>query len=531
MHPETLGRGGPSARIVVVNPRVSLPNVNFEALVGHLREGLQVIDPSMRYVYLNPAAAAHGQTTPEALIGKKMSEAYPGIEHTEMYSHIERLMAEGGAHQMENEFTLPSGETGWFELRMERIAQGVVVLSLDVTERKVAERNLLTVQRLEAIGELAGGVAHDFNNLLTVIRGSAEFVRGEIPDGAAMGEDVDALIEATKQATELTSKLLAISRGHPVKPAPVGVRAGVQAIARLLSRSLGPRVVLDVTLPDDAGTVVIDPSALEQILLNLAINGRDAMPGGGRLAIGADTEVLDEPRVIRGQTLAPGGYAVVTVTDEGEGMAKDVLDHIFEPFFTTKGGGRGTGLGLASVWGLVAQARGAVEVESVVGAGTTFRVYLPQQVPGAATGAPASVTSSPGRGETVLVVDDQAPVRAVMVRVLRGAGYRVLEADSGAAALLRLEEATGPGGPGLDLVVSDVVMPGMDGIELMHRVHAAHPQVPALMVSGFSPAAIEPSADPDVVVATLLKPFSAEDLRRAVRGALDGVPVVRADEP
>jgi two-component system, cell cycle sensor histidine kinase and response regulator CckA len=382
-----------------------------------------------------------------------------------------------------------------------------VSVQRDVTRETTLQRQLELSQRVEALGRMAGGIAHDFNNLLGVIRGYAELLlrypHGEDDLRAALEE----VISASDRGARLTSQLLAFGRRQLLRPHAVDLRAALGEMDGMLRKILGEGVTLEVLSPGPVWARV-DPSRLEQVVLNLVVNARDAMPAGGRMTIEARAE-------------RDGGGAALPArlrfTDTGEGMPPEVLEHVFEPFFTTKAEGKGTGLGLSTVYGVVTQSGGSVTVESVPGRGTTFEVTLPPSPPADDDPGSGSGMPVPRGQETLLVVEDQAVLRAIVVRALSEQGYRVLEA-AGPDEGLRLAALEGPR---IDLVLTDVVMPGAGGRALVEALRVDHPDLKALFMSGHGAEALAPPGVANGNVRVLPKPFRLEDLARAVREALD----------
>jgi two-component system cell cycle sensor histidine kinase/response regulator CckA len=374
-------------------------------------------------------------------------------------------------------------------------------------ERLRAEAHTHRTQRLESLGQLAGGIAHDFNNMLGVILNYANFVIEEAesdePDIAMIASDARQVIRAGNRGTELTHQLLAFARREVVRPQTVDLNAIVAEVQELLRRTLGEHISLIFRPGPDLPMVVCDPSQIEQMLVNLALNARDAMPSGGQLVI--DTGLLDNRVRLR-------------VCDSGRGMPADVAERAFDPFYTTKGSGEGTGLGLATVYGIVTQAGGEVALASEVGLGTTITVLLPAGAAPASSEAADRPSTTEGNGETLLVAEDEDALRDVAGRILTGAGYRVLLADGGAQAL---ELAACHDGE-IDLLVSDVVMPGMLGKELAERLVVARPGTRVLYMSGYAQPVLASQGTLDPGVALLEKPFTAGDLLTAVRRRLDG---------
>lgn len=496
--------------------------LDLREILEALQEGFQVIAPDFTYLYVNRVAAEHGGREPEEMIGRRMEELYPGIQDTQMFSHLRRVMAEGGLHRMENLFAYPDGSSRWFELCMTRAPDGVVILSLDITDRKRAAAGSRRVQRMEAVGQLAGGVAHDFNNLLTVIQTSASFLREEVPAEGTAARDIETILGAVASASQLTHKLLAFARQMPLAARVVSVKEAVTSSLLLVRRVLGGSVTLETRLADDLGHVFVDPSAFDQILINLSVNARDAMPKGGVLTIaGRRLSLSEEWLVERGVSLEPGPYAEISVHDTGSGIPPEVMEHIFEPFFTTKSEDRGTGLGLPTCWGLVAQAGGTITVYSELNQGTTFRIYLPTHPLESRTSIETRVvTPTRGHVATILVVEDQPELHALIARALRPEGYRIIEAMSAAEALEILERE----GEVIDLVLSDVVMPGTSGLELASHVQANYPATRVLLMSGFAGAKRWETGDLLPAIGMLSKPFTPAHLREAIDRVMEGEP-------
>jgi two-component system, cell cycle sensor histidine kinase and response regulator CckA len=387
----------------------------------------------------------------------------------------------------------------------------------DLTERARAEQEKARLkaetqvhrnQRLESLGQLAGGIAHDFNNMLGVIVNYASFVieeaESDAPDVKMIAADARQVIRAGQRGTDLTHQLLAFARREVVRPQVLDLNTVIGEVEEMLRRSIGEHITLIVRPGANLPPVRCDPGQIEQLLVNLALNARDAMPSGGNLVI--DTEAHDDRVRMR-------------VSDSGRGMTPDVVEHAFEPFYTTKANGEGTGLGLATVYGIATQAGGEVSIASSPGLGTTVTVLLPAATSSAE--APAAVPDAApegGHGETLLVVEDEAALRDVAGRILSGAGYRVLSAECGpeALALAAAHEGT------IDLLVSDVVMPGMLGKDLAERLSVVRPETRVLYMSGYAQPVLHTHGTLDPGVALLEKPFTANDLLTAVRRRLDG---------
>jgi signal transduction histidine kinase len=383
--------------------------------------------------------------------------------------------------------------------------------------RAEAEEQLRQTQRLEAIGQLTGGVAHDFNNLLAVVVGNLDLLRQDKGlDGESL-EMVDSAMQAAERGATLVKRLLAFARRQKLDPGPVDANALVVNMSHLLRRSLGEQFRIETDLQDGLWTCTVDPAQLETALLNLVINGRDAMPDGGRILISTRNTFLQGDREVAAGGGAP--HVCVAVADTGTGIPEELRSRVFEPFFTTKGPGHGTGLGLSMVFGFVKQSNGQIRLTSDVGAGTTFALYFPKAKQGAAGATPPAMEEVPrARGETVLLCEDDDQVRALAQRLLEELGYRVVAAESGSAALAR-----GASGLVPDLLLTDLVLPhGPNGYQLAAQLQARLPGLKILFTSGYAQDGTG-ELPPSVAQAPLLsKPFRRVDLARQVRRALEG---------
>jgi two-component system, cell cycle sensor histidine kinase and response regulator CckA len=383
----------------------------------------------------------------------------------------------------------------------------------DVTDKRQLEEQLRQAQKMEAIGRLAGGVAHDFNNLLTVIRGSCDFLLEGLPERSAAREDVDEIRKAADAAAALTRQLLAFSRQQVVQPKLVLVEEVLANNGKILRRLIGEDIKLNMVLSSTPSTVRIDPGQLEQIVINLAVNARDAMPVGGQVTIETRAVEIDDSYARTHSAVTPGRFVMIGVSDTGVGMDERTRARIFEPFFTTKEAGKGTGLGLSTVYGIVKQAGGMVGVYSEPGHGATFKIYLPivdATAAGPQEGAPAAV---PRGTETVLVVEDAPGVRSVVRISLERRGYTVIEAAGGQDALRILADRARH----IDLLVTDVVMPEMSGRQLVDRVRTLRPDVKVIYMSGYTDEAVVRHGVLEAGVNYIQKPFSPDELGRMVR--------------
>jgi signal transduction histidine kinase/FixJ family two-component response regulator len=394
--------------------------------------------------------------------------------------------------------------------------QRVLAVVRDVTARRHLEEQLRQSQKMEAVGQLAGGVAHDFNNSLTVIGMHCEFLAEHLARDETGLEDVRAIRDAATRAAGLTRQLLAFSRKQILQAELLDVNAAITDVERMLCRLIGEDIRLTMELESEVGCVLADRGQIGQVLMNLAVNARDAMPEGGQLTI--ETRRVDRRDFTSDEELADGPYVMVAVGDTGTGMSADVRARVFEPFFTTKPQGKGTGLGLATTYGIVRQSGGHVTVESALGEGTTFRIYLPLRSESASATRASTESTSPTAGsETVLLVEDEEHVRALARRVLEREGYTVLSAASGLEAIRLVEGYRGT----IDLLVTDIVMPGLNGRELHARLDATLGGLRVLFMSGYTDDEFIRRGLQRQDLPYLEKPFDADHLAASVRKALD----------
>ncbi len=395
---------------------------------------------------------------------------------------------------------------------------GIVINLHDVTDEKLLAEQLRQAQKLEAVGQLAGGVAHDFNNIVTIIKLHGEFLSEDLAETDPRREEVEEIRKAAERAASLTKQLLAFSRKQVLQPLVVDLNAIVAELAPMLRRLIGEDVEFGTIVAPTPMPVLADPGQIEQVLMNLAINARDAMLNGGALTIETQLAELDENYVSRHDVVVPGKYVMLGVSDTGVGMDAGVRDRIFEPFFTTKQPGKGTGLGLATVYGIVKQSNGYVWVYSEPGKGTAFKIFLPYVDADISAGVKSPPVPAPSGWETVLLVEDEDAVRNLSRRILVRQGYNVLEARHGADALELARDYKGK----IHIVVTDVVMPQMNGRELVERLRTVRPATKAVFMSGYTNDDIIRRSALDPGNRRLIqKPFTADALASAVRAALD----------
>ncbi len=482
----------------------------LRAVLQNTPSAIFLKDPDGRYILVNAAFERLHNKPAAELIGKLDRDVLAPEIADRMRVDDLRVMAEREPIEVQEDVTHGEQTRTFLAVKFPLIDEsgelyGVGGVATDITHHVRLEARLREAQRLEAVGQLAGGVAHDFNNLLAVISNYAAFVRKELDDESRTAGDMDQIITASRRASELTRRLLLFSRRQSGTPEVLSLRRVIESLELLLHRTLGDNVDLTVDLDDRLWDVEADRSQLEQMLMSLAMNSHEAMPDGGQLRIEAVNTVMRDPA-------SPSSRAVrLTVTDTGRGMAREVAAHAFEPFFTTKAvSGHGVGLGLATVYGIVTKARGRIEIDSEPGQGTTVTVTLPAVR--RASDEDQHPSSPRGRGETVLVVEDADAVRVLTGRILYAAGYQVVSVESGAVALERLDVA--------DVLVTDVVMPGMSGVELAVAARERRPGLPVVFVSGYTGDTTVAGSD-DPATAFLAKPFDGDDLLRAVRTTLD----------
>jgi two-component system cell cycle sensor histidine kinase/response regulator CckA len=478
------------------------------------------LDPEGRFTSVNPASEAVAGYLPEELVGQPFASLVLPAHLDRAVAHFRATMA--GEAQAPDELAIRHKRGRWVEVSVTSIpivvggrVVGAFGIARDLTAQHALEGQLRQAQKLEAVGRLAGGIAHDFNNLLTVILANAELLLEETA-GRACREDAQLIRETAERAAALTRQLLDFSRRQTVHPRHLDPNTVVGNAGRMLQRTLGEGITLALDLEPALGTVLADPGQLEQALVNLVVNARDAMPQGGRLALRTRNVVVDEAAAREHHGL-PGMYVAIAVEDTGVGIAPELQSRIFEPFFTTKPVGHGSGLGLATVYGIVEQWGGWTDVQSEPGKGTTFTIYLPENAGASNHEEPQATKREPQRTGTILVVDDEPAVRHSIRRMLTRQGYTVVEAAHGAEALRVIEESASP----IDLVLTDFLMPVMDGRRLIAALRR-RPGAPRIVaMSGYdSEAAMRGEPLPDDV-RFLQKPFTSDELFRSMREALD----------
>ncbi|HWP34687.1 MAG TPA: response regulator [Thermodesulfobacteriota bacterium] len=495
----------------------------YRALFEHAHDAIALLDDDWRFVDVNRAYCDLVGYRPEELLGRGILESVgPESARRKLAGLLEPLRATGQL-RCEAELVHRDGSRRLVDVNAARIAPGLYLAVLrDMTERRSLELQLQQAQKMESIGTLAGGIAHDFNNILTGIAGYAQLALAKLSPTHPLHHDLEEIVKQTERATTLTRQLLAFSRRQLIEPRRVDLNHIVRETEKFLRRVIGEHIELQLVSEPKLPPVYVDPVQIEQVLMNLCVNSRDAMPEGGRLLIEIRRVRLDDTFCRAHPWARPGDYVQLSVTDTGVGMDQETLQRIFEPFFTTKPAGKGTGLGLAMVYGIVKQHDGLIHVYSEPGRGTTFKIYF-KALPGGAEAtapAPRPAVAPQGGHETVLVAEDDDSVRRLVVRVLEEQGYRVLEAADGEEAVRLFEVAPEP----IDLVVLDAVMPKKGGRELYEALCRRSPAPRFLFMSGYSTNAVQERFILDEGLHFLHKPFSPAELARRVRQVLDERP-------
>jgi PAS domain S-box-containing protein len=494
----------------------------YRLITENTRDLITLLDPEGCCVYTSPSCSGILGYAPVELIGVALADFVHPEDQASVVEQMARLAASGGA-QATFRMRHAGGGWRWIETFWTATVQdGVrynVAVGRDITERKRLEAQFLQAQKMEGIGRLAGGVAHDFNNLLTAIMSYTELARDGLAPGDPVGEDLDEVARAARRAADLTSQLLAFARKQIIEPQALNLNTLIEGMDRLLRRVIGEDVELHVRPAAELGYVKADPGQIEQVLINLAVNARDAMPDGGKLIVETRNVTLDATSVEQHVGMEPGAYVLLEVNDTGLGMDAETQRQIFEPFFTTKEPGRGTGLGLATCYGIIRQHGGSIALYSDVGHGSAFKIYLPR-VAEPATAAPhhEDSTAAPQGSETILLAEDELAVRMLASRVLRERGYTVIEAANGDEALRAAQERNGAE---IDLLLTDMVMPKMGGGALAERLKALYPGIRVLFISGYTDSALIHHGQLASGTEFMRKPFSPADLARKVRELLD----------
>jgi len=499
----------------------------LQSITENSPDAIITTDGRGRVTYFSRGAEAMFGYSAEEMIGTLVADLYPGGRE-EARSVKRRLDEEGLLRNYESGFLAKDGRRVEISASISvlRDASGAAVGTLgllkDIAERRQLEEQLRQSQKMDAIGRLAGGIAHDFNNLLTVIAGRAQMILARLRPEEPIHRDATLVRTTADRAAALTQQLLAFSRKQVLQPQVLDLNAVMTAMEPMLSRLIGEDIELAVVPAAGLDRVKADPGQIEQVIVNLVVNSRDAMPQGGRLTIETANVELDEAYARRHVSVPAGHYVMLAVSDSGSGMDEQTRSRVFEPFFTTKEPGKGTGLGLATVYGIVKQSGGDIRLYSEVGTGTTFKIYLPRVAEMASLPDPAAAVSAtaPRGDETVLLVEDEPEVRDLAREILEGSGYTVLQACDALEAVFMAERHAGP----IHLLLTDVIMPRQSGRALVERLRPLRPEMQVLYMSGYTNEAIVRHGvlDPDTLF--IQKPFSPAALGHKVRAAIDGAP-------
>ena len=475
---------------------------------------------SKSYLEVNEAFEKMTGYRHDEVVGRPLTELVLWDDPQDRERAFEQLAKEGGLRNYEFHFHKKSGDSGAGLLSAELIdidgKQCAITVAVDITDRIQLESRLRQAHKLESIGRLAGGVAHDFNNLLTLINGYSDFLLKTLHADDPMRLHVQEIKKAGEHAAGLTKQLLTFSRKQIIEPKPLDVNSIVKDAERLLQRLIGEDIELVTTLDPVLGQIMADSDQIHQVIMNLAVNCRDAMPDGGKLEITTKNVDVDRTTVVAPPDAAPGRYVLMTVTDSGIGMDEITMQSVFEPFFTTKEHGKGTGLGLSTVYGIVQQSGGWIQIQSEVGQGTSFRIYLPRVDAAPAPELAGTAAETRHGGETVLVVEDHHEVRKLTRTILEAYGYHVLEAANSTEAFV-LEKGHASE---IHLLLTDVILPGMNGKVLSERLRVLRPKLKVLFISGYTADAIARRGVLERDVAYLAKPFSPDALAAKIREVL-----------
>ncbi|HEU4799129.1 MAG TPA: PAS domain S-box protein [Gemmatimonadales bacterium] len=478
---------------------------------------------TLRFLAVNDAATRSYGYSRDEFLGMTIKDIRPIEEVPRLVASLESSGAPGAARSTWRHRTRDGSrldvEIVGSPLRF-RDRPAELILAHDVTARMRLEEQFRHAQKMEAVGRLAGGVAHDFNNLLTAILGHSELLLGDMSPADPRRDDLTEIVLAAERAAALTRQLLAFSRQQVLEPQLLDLNAIVTQLSKMLHRLLGEDIDLSLALTPGLGRIKADPGQIEQVLVNLAVNSRDAMPDGGKLTIETWEQEVDQDQAHADQPIPPGRYVMMGITDDGAGMDEGTRRRLFEPFFTTKEAGKGTGLGLSTVYGIVTQSGGYIWVYSEPGRGTTFKIYLP--LADDATAPVATVAAAPEAAvtsgwETILLVEDDAAVRKLAAEVLERQGYHVIVTGSAAEARAALQQLDGP----LHLLITDIVMPDLRGPDLAEIVRAARPECKVLYMSGYAPEAVVRHGSIQSGRTFIGKPFSPAVFVRKVRAVLD----------
>lgn len=486
--------------------------------VEEMIEGIQIIDFNWKYIYLNKAAARHGRKNKEELVGRTMQDCYPGIDKTQVFSDLEYVMKKRVPRRIENEFEYEDNKKCWFELVVEPFPDGILIRSVDITDRKKLEQQLFHSQKMEAIGRFAGSIAHDFSNKLSAMLAYCELAIDRIDKSdETLLRYTKQILDSVNQSSNLTRQLLAFSRRQVMDIKVTNLGDIVPPMIPSLRKLLGEQIEIRTTFSTDLANIKIDPSQLDQVVLNLCVNARDAMPAGGKLTIETKNMELDEGYCQTYPDATPGKYVMVSVSDTGTGISPDTLQRMFEPFFTTKARDKGSGLGLAIVHGIVKQSRGHISVYSELGTGSIFRVFFPVvDEPILETSMSQIKEVGKQTNKTIFVVEDEPALRVAFSEALKSAGFQVIVSDGD-----DVEKQFGSG-KNVDLLLTDIILPNISGREVATTLKTKKPNLKTVFISGYIDHEVGDFNNIGIDSILIRKPTSVRNLVEVIQKVFSG---------
>lgn len=478
-----------------------------------LHEGVQILDRELQFLYVNNVTEKHGRKTLEELRGKKMIECFPDLEETEMYQLLLQTLEDGKHRKMENKFYYEDKSFKWFELHFEPHDEGILIRSFDISDRKRLESQYYHSQKLDALGQLSAEVAHDFNNKLAILALNCELLQREEQNQERINEIISHMKLAIEQSSAMTKRLLAFGRNSVIEPKICDLNKILEDNIESMSRLIGDKIKIEFSAEEKLGHIRIDHSQLDQIFMNLCVNSRDAMSHGGVITIRTQNVFLDQPYTMNHVQIESGDYVLISFSDNGTGIEEEHLERIFEPFYTTKEAGLGTGLGLATIHGIVKQAGGQIWVYSEVGVGTTFKIYFPMVRGDSKVAQIQRQTNERINSQEfkILIVDDNEFLRNAISEMLKGMGHQTLLAQNAKRAIELFSENK------IDVLLSDINMPDMNGDELASILRDRDSKLKVILMTGYA----GPKLDIGDNVAILEKPFFSRDIELALAKILN----------
>lgn len=490
----------------------------FRQTLEQMHEGIQILGRDWRYVYINEAACLHGRVKKEDVLDHKITDIFPGIEQTEMFFSLRRCMDENISTQLENEFQFPDGSKRWFELFVTPHHEGILIRSIDITEQKCLQEQLWHAQKLDAIGLLAGNLAHDLHNKFNIMLLQCENAL-RLSEDPALQKSIQSVTKAVKDSTRLTKQLLAFSRRQVLDLEQVNLNDMLKEYEKTLPPLMGENIEVRYLLSPSLKDVYVDRSQFDQVILNLCNNARDAMTDGGVLSIETTMTELDSDYASGRPDVIPGEHVTLIISDTGTGMSREVAAKVFEPFFTTKDRGKGTGLGLPAVQGIIKQCKGHIWVYSEPGVGTTFKIYLPvaSQLASVTKHQTPKDPSHLYGTETILLLEDEPALLDSFKSILKDAGYKVLTASHADEARKIFETQA----QAIDLMATDLFLPDTTGQKLAQEFQSRHPQLKVVFLSGYTENSIVHNGALDTDSVLIEKPISTKTFLQVIRDVLD----------